>query len=72
MRGIHLPGTPNFIPALVLPDIFNRSNFEYRAFSGLKAENRRRKRKKKVRKKKKKKKNSIQVGVNEHNQKKGG
>ena len=26
---------------------------------------------KKVRKKKKKKKNSIQVGVNEHNQKKG-
>ena len=68
MKGIPQPGTPDFIPALVLPDIFNRS---YSAFSGLKVDSRRRKRKNKS---KKKiiiiKKNSIQIGVNEHNQKK--
>ena len=54
----------------VLPDIFNRSNFEYSAFSGLKVHSRRRKRKTKGNEKKKK--NSIQVGVHEHNPKKGG
>ena len=54
--------------ALVLPDIFNCSNFEYSAFSSLKVDSQRRR----IRKKKKvKKKNSIQVGANEHNQKKG-
>ena len=47
--------------------MFNRSNFEYSAFSGLKADSRgkERKKKKKVKKKTKKKKNGIQVGVNE-------
>ena len=68
--GSPQPATPDFIFALVLPDIFNRLNFEYRALSGLKVDSRRRKRKKA--RKKEKKKNSIQVGVNEHNRKKGG
>ena len=61
------PSSPDFSPTLVLPDIFNRSNFEYNALSGLKVNSIGRKRKKKQSKK-----NSIQVGVNEHNQKKGG
>ena len=45
MRGVPQPGTPDFIPALVLPNIFNRSNFKFSAFSGLKVHSRRRKRK---------------------------
>ena len=67
-------GTPYFSRAQAFPDIFNRSNFGYSALGGLKVDSRRRKRKKKkkVRKKKNKKKNSIQIGVYEHNQKKGG
>ena len=49
-RVIRLGGYPPL--ALVLPDIFNRSNFEYSAFSGLKVDSRRRIiKKKKVRKK---------------------
>ena len=64
-----IAGTPDFIPTLVLPDIVNRSNFEYSAFSGLKLDSWRRK-KKEIRKKTKKMKNSIQVEANEHNQKK--
>ena len=66
------PGIPHFSPTLVLPDIFNRSNFEYSALSGLKVDSWRRKRQKKVRKKTTKKKNDIQAGVNEHDQKKDG
>ena len=50
----------------VLPNIFNRSNFKCSAFSTLKVDSRRRKR---CKKKEKKKKNGIQVGVNEHSQK---
>ena len=61
------PSSPDFSRTLVLPDIFNRSNFEYSAYSGLKVDSMGRKRKKKQNNK-----NSIQVGVNEHNQKKGG
>ena len=59
--GFSQPGTPNFSRALVLPDIFNRSNVEYSAFSGLKVDYRRRilKKKKKSKKKEKEKKNSI-------------
>ena len=64
VEGFPQRGTPDFIPALVLPDIFNRSNFEYSAFSGLKVDSQRKK-------SQKKKKNSIQVVINEHNQKKG-
>ena len=45
--GTPQPGTLNFIPALVLPDIFNRLNFEYSAFIGLKVDNREEKEKKK-------------------------
>ena len=63
----HQPGSPEVSPTLVLPDIFNRSNFEYSAFSGLKVDSRRRRRKKKQNRK-----NNIQVGVNEHNRNKGG
>ena len=66
--GIPQPGIPNFVPALVLPDIFNCSNCEYSTFSGLKVDSQRRKRKRE-KKGKKKKKNSIRVKVNEHNQK---
>ena len=65
-------GTTDFSGTLVLPDLFNRSNFEYSVFSGLKVDSGRRKRKKKVRKKMQNKKNNFQIGVNEHNQKKGG
>ena len=43
MRETPQPGTPDFIPALVLPDIFNHSNFEYSAFSSLKVNSMRRK-----------------------------
>ena len=57
--------------AKVLPDIFNCLNFEYSALSGLKVGSGKRK-KKEVRKKIQSKKNSIQVGISEHNQKKGG
>ena len=56
MRGIPQPGIPNFSRALPLPDIFNRSNFEYSANSSLKVDSWRRKRKKKERKKTKKEK----------------
>ena len=66
MMEISQPGTPNFSRILILPDIFNRSNFEHSVFSGLKVEGMGRKRKKKTRK------NSILVGVNEYNQKKDG
>ena len=73
MRGFSQPGTPDFSRTVVLPGILNRSNFEYSAFSGLKVDSGRRKRKKKkVRKKMQNKENNFQVGVNEHNQKKGG
>ena len=62
------PGTPDFSRTLVLPDIFNSSNFEYRAFSGLTVDSgRRKKKKKKVRKQMQNQKNSFQVGVNENN-----
>ena len=54
------PDTPKFSQALVLPDMFNRSNFEYSALSSLEVGSWR----KKVSKKKK---DSIKVGVNEHN-----
>ena len=33
--GSPQPGTPDFIPALVLLDISNRSNFKYSAFTDL-------------------------------------
>ena len=58
IEGIRSTWHPQFVPARVLPDIFNRSNFEYSAFSSLKADSWKR-RKKKVRKKMKKQKNSI-------------
>ena len=48
-------GIADFCRTKVLPDIFNRLNFEYSAFSGLKVDSGRRKRKKKVRKKMQKK-----------------
>ena len=41
------PGTPDFSRTLVHPDIFNRLNFAYSAFSGLKVDSRRRIKKKK-------------------------
>ena len=47
MMEISLPGTPDFSRTLILPDIFNRSNFEHSVFSGLKVEGMGRKRKKK-------------------------
>ena len=52
---------------LLLFDIFNRSNFQYCAFSDLKEDSGKRKKKKMPNKK-----NIFQVGVNEHKQKKGG
>ena len=45
--GIPPTWHPDFSRILLLPDIFNRSNFEYSAFSGLKVDSRRRVRKKK-------------------------
>ena len=65
------PGTLKFIRTLDLSDTFNRSNFEYSAFSGLKVDSMKRIRKKKRNTKTNKKKNSIQVGVDEHHQTKG-
>ena len=67
-------GTPNFCRTKVLPDIFNCSNFEWSVFSCLKVDSGERKKKKKKTNKKnvKQEQYSIQVGVNEHNQKKGG
>ena len=62
MRGIPQPGTPNFIPALVLPNIFNCSNFEYSALSNLKVDSRRRKRKKKLEKIQKRRKIVFRLG----------
>ena len=51
---------PDFCRTKVLPDVFNRSNFEYSAFSDLKKDSGRRKRKKvPVAKKMQNKKNSI-------------
>ena len=41
------PGTSDFCRIKVLPDVSNRSNFEYSAFSGLKVDSGRRKRMKK-------------------------
>ena len=38
MRGIPQPGTLDISHTLVRFDIFNRSNFEYSAFSGLKVD----------------------------------
>ena len=38
MRGISQPGTLDFYHTLVLLDIFNRSNFQYIAFCGLKVD----------------------------------
>ena len=38
MREISQPGTLDFCYTLVLPDIFNCSNFEYSVFSGLKVD----------------------------------
>ena len=61
-------GIPYFSPTLVLPDIFNRFNFEYSVFSVLKVDSRRSNKKEK-KEREKKEENSIQVGVNEHNQK---
>ena len=46
IEGDPQPGVPDLCLTKVLPDIFNRSNFEYRAFSGLKIDRRGRKRKK--------------------------
>ena len=70
MMEISQPGTPDFSRTLILPNIFNWSNFEHSVFSILKVEGMERKRKKK--RKNKTRKNSILVGVNEHNQKKDG
>ena len=47
LRGIPQPGKLSFSRTLVFPDVFNRSNFEYSAFSGLKEDSWKRKRKKK-------------------------
>ena len=49
IEGDPQPGTLDFSRAKVLPDIFNRSSFEYSAFtfSGLKVDSMGRKRKKK-------------------------
>ena len=69
LKGIPLSGTPYFSRTKVLPDIFNRSNSEYMAFSGLKADSIRRKGKK-SKKKEKEKKKGIQVGVNEQTKRK--
>ena len=70
LRGISQPGTSDFCRTKALPDIFNRSNLKYSAFSGLKVDSGRRK-KKQSKKKGAKPENSIQIGVNEHNLKKG-
>ena len=55
IEGIPPTWLPDFIPALVLPVIFNCSKFEFSAFSGLKVDNRRRKRKKSKEEQRKKK-----------------
>ena len=47
LRGIPPTWHPGFSFTPILPDIFNRSNFEYSAFSGLEVDSGRRKRKKK-------------------------
>ena len=39
LREIFQPGTLDFCHTLVLLDIFNRSNFKYSSFSGLKVDN---------------------------------
>ena len=39
--GYAYGGTPDFSLTLVLSDIFNRSNFEYSAYSDLKVDSRR-------------------------------
>ena len=62
MRGIPQCDTPDFIITPVLSDIFNHSNFEYSTYSGLKVDSLRKEKARKM-------KNSIQVGLNEHNQK---
>ena len=49
LRVIPQPGTLDLVSTLILSDIFNRSNFEYRVFSSLKVESGRRKKKKKER-----------------------
>ena len=56
------PGTPNFSRAVVLPGIFNRSNFEYSALSDLKINSQRRIIKKKKSKKEKKRKIVFKLG----------
>ena len=57
-------GTPNFCCTKVLPEIFNRSNFKYSAFRGLKVWEEKEKIKK-SKKKDAKQENSSQIGVNE-------
>ena len=63
LRGISQPGTFDFCHTLVPLDIFNPSNFEYSAFSGLKVdtaeENKTRKKVDKRRRKQNKKKKSL-------------
>ena len=71
LGGFPKPGTPDFSRTSVLPDIFNSSKFEYRAFSGLKVDSGIRKRKK-IRKQMQNQKNSFQVWVYKKNQTKGG
>ena len=39
IEEIPQPDTPDFSRTKVLPDMLNRSNFEYRALSGLKVDN---------------------------------
>ena len=63
MRGSFQASTADIIPAQVLSDIFNRFNFEYSAFSGLKVDSRRRKKKSKKSKKRGKKEEKLLVGV---------
>ena len=53
------PGIPGFGPTIVLPDVFNRSNFEYSAFSSLKVEKWQQKNKKKEKKKKRKRRKIV-------------
>ena len=47
LRKISHRGIPDFWRDLVLPDVYNRSKFEYCAFSGLKADRLKKKKKKK-------------------------
>ena len=62
LRGIPQPGTSNFSRTLILPDIFNRPNFEYRVFSGLKADSLEKKKEEKIAEKKQKKKQYASWG----------